>query len=124
MKAIKMTLVILFMLIGAMAFGQGVAGAEVEDINLDPRVASMVCSAAAIIAEDEVLAGWFATIVSDPESIEYFLELFAKGFKDGSVTNDDIVDVVEACIVIRDDIEKLDAVERDLDVEVIPFAEW
>ena len=97
----------------SVVFGQGVADAEVEAVNLDPRVASMVCAAAAIIAEDEVLAGWFATIVAEPESIEYFLDLFNTGLTDGSVSTEDIADVVEACIAIRDDIEALDASESE-----------
>lgn len=85
-----------------------VYGAEVEEVTLDPRVASMVCSSAAIIAEDEVLAGYFATIVSDPESIQYFLDLFTVGLSDGSVSTEDIADVVEACVTIRDDVEALE----------------
>ena len=68
--------------------------------DLDPYTVSMVCAAAAILAEDEQTASWFTTIVSDAERINHFVTLFALGIKAEEITVDEVADVVEACIEI------------------------
>ena len=76
--------------------------------DLDPYTVSMVCAAAAIIAEDEDTSGWFATNVDNTEGIAYFTELFVLGLYSGEVSSEDIADVVEACIEIRAGVEALE----------------
>ncbi len=101
-------IVIVLLICALLGLAGDVFGQDVEVQTISPRTASMVCSAAAIIAEDEELAGWFATIVDDEDSIEYFLGLFAAGLESESITNEDIADTVEACIIIRTDVEALE----------------
>ena len=82
---------------------------DVEDEPLiDPYTASLVCAAAAIIAEDEVTAGWFATNVDNTEGIEHFLKSFARGLESGAITSEDVADTIEACIMIKAGVEALE----------------
>ena len=99
--------ILMYILIGGRAtvlWGQEVT----EELIIDPYTVSLVCAAAAIIGEDEELAGWFATNVDNPEGIEYFTQLFTYGLKTGDITSDEVADTVEGCIHIRTQVEALE----------------
>ena len=101
MKGMKFVIVLSFIL---MVITQCIPTLMAEEPltidDLDPYTVSMVCAAAAILAEDEQTASWFTTIVSDAERINHFVTLFALGIKAEEITVDEVADVVEACIEI------------------------